>query len=184
MKTEFTLTQKRALAVATVIAILYAAYFLRRYFILIVVAAVVVYLFSPLYNRLTKRMGTGLSATLTLLAVFAWGSYVSCTYTTSRPGWARRHTFNRLTTTNLRAGFTPSLSHGNFRSRRFDLAKKTPPKRVKLLAYGVIRTAGDRGDRGAVQLALTIRRVLAGQGSIERLQMTPPYRADLWRTLP
>ena len=71
MKTEFTLTQKRALAVATVIAILFAAYFLRRYFILIVVAAVVVYLFSPLYNRLTKRMGTGLSATLTLLAVFA-----------------------------------------------------------------------------------------------------------------
>ena len=71
MKTDFTLTQKRALAVATVIAILFAAYFLRRYFILIVVAAVVVYLFSPLYNRLTKRIGTGLSATLTLLAVFA-----------------------------------------------------------------------------------------------------------------
>ncbi len=71
MKTEFTLTQKRALAVATVIAVLFGAYFLRRYFILIVVAAVVVYLFSPLYNRLTKRMGTGLSATLTLLAVFA-----------------------------------------------------------------------------------------------------------------
>ena len=71
MKTEFTLTQKRALAVATVIAIVFGAYFLRRYFILIVVAAVVVYLFNPLYNRLTKRMGTGLSATLTLLAVFA-----------------------------------------------------------------------------------------------------------------
>ena len=71
MKTEFTLTQKRALAVATVIAILFGAYFLRKYFILIVVAAVVVYLFSPLYNRLNKRMGTGLSATLTLLAVFA-----------------------------------------------------------------------------------------------------------------
>jgi predicted PurR-regulated permease PerM len=71
MKTEFTLTQRRALAVATVIAILFGAYFLRNYFILIVVAAVVVYLFDPLYNRLTKRMGTGLSATLTLLAVFA-----------------------------------------------------------------------------------------------------------------
>ena len=71
MKTEFTLTQKRALAVATVIAILFGAYFLRSYFILIVVAAVVAYLFSPLYNRLNKRMGTGLSATLTLLAVFA-----------------------------------------------------------------------------------------------------------------
>ncbi len=71
MKTEFTLTQKRALAVATVIAILFGAYFLRSYFILIVVAAVVAYLFNPLYNRLNKKMGTGLSATITLLAVFA-----------------------------------------------------------------------------------------------------------------
>ncbi len=71
MKTEFTLTQKRALAVATVIAVLFGAYFLRSYFILIVVAAVVAYLFSPLYNRLNKRMSTGLSATLTLLAAFA-----------------------------------------------------------------------------------------------------------------
>ena len=71
MDTEFTLTQKRALAVATVIAILFGAYFLRGYFILIVVAAVAAYLFSPLYTRLNKRMGTGLSATLTLLAAFA-----------------------------------------------------------------------------------------------------------------
>jgi predicted PurR-regulated permease PerM len=71
MKTEFTLTQKRALAVATVIAVLSGAYFLRQYFILIVVAAVVAFLFGPLYNRLNKRMGTGLSATLTLLAAFA-----------------------------------------------------------------------------------------------------------------
>ena len=71
MKTDFTLTQKRALAVATVIAILFGAYFLRQYFILIVVAAVVAYLFSPLYDRLNKRLSTGLSATLTLLAAFA-----------------------------------------------------------------------------------------------------------------
>ncbi|HEY6650374.1 MAG TPA: AI-2E family transporter, partial [Mycobacterium sp.] len=68
MDTEFTLTQKRALAVATVIAILFGAYFLRGYFILIVVAAVAAYLFTPLFNRLNKRFGTGLSATLTLLA--------------------------------------------------------------------------------------------------------------------
>ena len=71
MNTEFTLTQKRALAVATVIAILFGAYFLRGYFILVVVAAVAAYLFSPLYTRLNGRMGTGLSATLTLLAAFA-----------------------------------------------------------------------------------------------------------------
>src|SRR3954471_22414280 len=40
MNTEFTLTQKRALAVATAIAIAFGAYFLRGYFILVVVAAV------------------------------------------------------------------------------------------------------------------------------------------------
>jgi predicted PurR-regulated permease PerM len=69
METEFTASQKRALAVATVIAILFAAYFLRSYFILIVVAAVASYLFTPLFDRLRQRFGTGLSATLTLLAV-------------------------------------------------------------------------------------------------------------------
>lgn len=71
MNTEFTLTQKRALAIATAIAIVFGAYFLRGYFILIVVAAVAAYLFSPLYARLNKRFGEGLSATLTLLAAFA-----------------------------------------------------------------------------------------------------------------
>lgn len=71
MDTEFTLTQKRALAVATAVAIAFGAYFLRGYFILVVVAAVAAYLFTPLFNRLNKRFGTGLSATLTLLAAMA-----------------------------------------------------------------------------------------------------------------
>jgi predicted PurR-regulated permease PerM len=71
VKTEFTLSQKRALAIATVIAILFGAYFLRGYFILIVVAAVVAYLFDPLYERLRKRFSAGLSATLTLFAALA-----------------------------------------------------------------------------------------------------------------
>ncbi|WP_333891129.1 AI-2E family transporter [Mycolicibacterium gadium] len=71
MNTEFTLTQKRALAVATIVAIAFGAYFLRGYFILIVVAAVAAYLFQPLYSRLNKKLGAGLSATLTLLAAFA-----------------------------------------------------------------------------------------------------------------
>jgi predicted PurR-regulated permease PerM len=69
--TEFTLTQKRALAVATVIALGFGAWFLRGYFILVVVAAVAAYLFSPLFSRLNTRLGTGLSATLTLLAAIA-----------------------------------------------------------------------------------------------------------------
>jgi predicted PurR-regulated permease PerM len=71
MDTEFTLTQKRALAVATAVAIAFGAYFLRGYFILVVVAAVAAYLFTPMFNRLNRRMGTGLSATLTLLAAVA-----------------------------------------------------------------------------------------------------------------
>jgi predicted PurR-regulated permease PerM len=71
MDTEFTLTQKRALAVATAVAIAFGAYFLRGYFILVVVAAVAAYLFTPMFNRLNRRFGTGLSATLTLLAAIA-----------------------------------------------------------------------------------------------------------------
>jgi predicted PurR-regulated permease PerM len=67
MDNQFTLTQRRALAVTTVIALLLGAYFLRSFFILIVMAAVGAYLFSPLYHRLLRRFGTGLSATLTLL---------------------------------------------------------------------------------------------------------------------
>lgn len=71
MKTEFTLTQKRALAVITVIALLFGAYFLRHYFILVVIAAIVSYLFTPMYNRCRQRFNTGLSATLTVLAALA-----------------------------------------------------------------------------------------------------------------
>jgi predicted PurR-regulated permease PerM len=68
MKTEFTLTQKRALAIFTLIALLFGAYFLRAYFVLIVVAAVGAYLFTPLFNRFNRRLGTGLSASCTLLS--------------------------------------------------------------------------------------------------------------------
>ena len=71
MNTEFTLTQKRALAVFTMIALLFGAYFLRDYFVLIVVAAVGAYLFTPLFNWFNKRLGTGLSATCTLLSAMA-----------------------------------------------------------------------------------------------------------------
>lgn len=71
MNTEFTLTQKRALAVLTLIALLFGAYFLRDYFVLIVVAAVGAYLFTPLFTWFNKRLGTGLSATCTLLSALA-----------------------------------------------------------------------------------------------------------------
>ena len=68
MDTDFTVTQKRALAIATVLAVGFGAYFLRGQFILVVIAGVVAYLFTPLFRRLSTRLGTGLSATLTLLA--------------------------------------------------------------------------------------------------------------------
>jgi len=68
MNTEFTLTQKRALAIFTLIAVVFAAYFLRNYFVLIVVAAVGAYLFTPLFNWFGKRLSTGLSAACTLVS--------------------------------------------------------------------------------------------------------------------
>ncbi|CAA0132008.1 Putative transport protein [Mycolicibacterium vanbaalenii] len=71
MTQDFSVGQKRALAVFTVLALAFAAYFLRGYVLLIAVAAVLAYLFNPLYRRLLAKMNVGLSATLTLLAAIA-----------------------------------------------------------------------------------------------------------------
>ncbi|MBU3752198.1 MAG: AI-2E family transporter, partial [Mycobacterium sp.] len=71
MRTDFTLSQKRALAIVTGIALLFGAYFLRRYFMLIVIAAIVAYLFAPLYNRLRDRFNGGLATAATVLAALA-----------------------------------------------------------------------------------------------------------------
>jgi predicted PurR-regulated permease PerM len=71
MNTEFTLTQKRALAIVTIISLLFAAFFLRSYFVLIVVAAVGAYLFTPIFNWFGRRLNTGLAATCTLLTALA-----------------------------------------------------------------------------------------------------------------
>lgn len=68
MNSDFTPTQRRALAVFTVIALAFGAYFLRTFFVLIVVAAVGAYLFTPMFRALERRMPTGLAATGTLLA--------------------------------------------------------------------------------------------------------------------
>ena len=70
--TEFTATQKRALAIATVLAVGFGAYFLSSYLMVVVVAAVAAYLFNPLFDWFGQRMGRGLSVTLTVLsALFA-----------------------------------------------------------------------------------------------------------------
>lgn len=71
MLDDFTPTQKRALAILTIIALAFGAYFLRGYFTLIVVAAVAAYLFNPLYRRLLHRFKPGVAATFTLLAAIA-----------------------------------------------------------------------------------------------------------------
>jgi predicted PurR-regulated permease PerM len=71
LNTEFTLNQKRALAVLTLVALLFGAYFLRSYFVLIVVAAVGAYLFTPLFNWFNKRLSAGLSVTCTVLSALA-----------------------------------------------------------------------------------------------------------------
>ena len=72
MTTEFTQTQKRALAVAVIVALAFGAYFLRGYFMLVVVAAVAAYLFNPLFDWFLTRFNRGLSVTFTLLAaIFA-----------------------------------------------------------------------------------------------------------------
>ncbi len=68
MRTDFTPTQKRALGIVTAIALLFGAYFLRRYFMLIVIAAIVAYLFTPVHDRLKAKMSSGLATTLTVLA--------------------------------------------------------------------------------------------------------------------
>lgn len=47
--------QKRALGVATALAIVGGAYFLKSYFLMIVFAAIVAFIFNPLYKKLRAR---------------------------------------------------------------------------------------------------------------------------------
>jgi predicted PurR-regulated permease PerM len=62
-------SQKRALAIATALAIVGGAYFLSQYFLLVAFAAIVAFSFTPLYRRLLRRgQKQSTAATLTLLA--------------------------------------------------------------------------------------------------------------------
>ncbi|GEM_PF-192645 len=69
--THFSRNEKRALAVMTVIALLFGAYFLRGYLQLIAFAGVLAYLFQPLYLRFKRRWNGGVASTLTLLSALA-----------------------------------------------------------------------------------------------------------------
>ncbi|MGB4758685.1 MAG: AI-2E family transporter [Candidatus Saccharimonadales bacterium] len=68
---KVTAPQQRALAIMTIVAVVFAAYFLRHYFIMAVVAAIVGFLFFPVYRRLCKRMSSGGAAATTMLVSFA-----------------------------------------------------------------------------------------------------------------
>jgi predicted PurR-regulated permease PerM len=60
--------EKRALAVATAIALLFGAFFLRHYFSLILFAAILAFLFNPLYKRrLKKNKNPGRAAAITFI---------------------------------------------------------------------------------------------------------------------
>ena len=61
----------RALMIATIIAILFAGWFLRAYFSMLVIAGTLAYLYYPLYEKFTKKMKPNSAAALTLLVGFA-----------------------------------------------------------------------------------------------------------------
>lgn len=62
-------SQKRALAIATVLAVLAGLYFLKGYLMLIIFAAIVALIFNPLYLRLIRKgRSPSSAASLTLLA--------------------------------------------------------------------------------------------------------------------
>ncbi len=65
---EFSPNQKRSLAVLTLIALGFGAYFLRGYLELIALAGVLAYLFHPLYARFERKWNSGLASLLTLLS--------------------------------------------------------------------------------------------------------------------
>ena len=67
----FSSNQRHALGVMTIIALGFGAYFLRNYLELIALAGVLAYLFTPLYRRFGRKMGSGGAATLTLLSAIA-----------------------------------------------------------------------------------------------------------------
>src|SRR4051812_37922306 len=60
--------EKKALAIATLVAILFGAYFLRHYFSLVIFAAIMAFLFNPFYRRrLKKNKNPGRAAAVTFI---------------------------------------------------------------------------------------------------------------------
>ena len=71
MRIKLESKEKRALTIAVVISLVFAAYFLRHYFSLIVVAAIMSYVFYPMRMRIKKKVKRdGMATSLTLLGSF------------------------------------------------------------------------------------------------------------------
>lgn len=62
--------QQKALRIATAIALIFGMWFLKDYFILFVLAIIMSFMFSPVYNRLKRKMRDGTAAGLTLVISF------------------------------------------------------------------------------------------------------------------
>ncbi|MBP7807330.1 AI-2E family transporter [Candidatus Saccharibacteria bacterium] len=68
---KISVSEKRALGIATVLAIVLGGVFLQHYIGLLMLAAIAALVFTPLYNRLNKRWDSpGRAASVTLLASF------------------------------------------------------------------------------------------------------------------
>ncbi len=68
---KISVSQKRALGIATVLAIVFGTYFLKHYLMLIIAATIVAFMFNPLYRWLLKKgRGQGSATAITLLATF------------------------------------------------------------------------------------------------------------------
>lgn len=66
---KITSKEKRALAVATAIALVGGAYFLRSYIMLVIIAAIFAFLFNPVYKYLLKQWKSPGKASMTTLLI-------------------------------------------------------------------------------------------------------------------
>jgi len=62
--------QNKALKIATAIAVVVGALFLKDYFILFTLSVILSFMFSPLYRKLNKKLSSGSSAAITLIVSF------------------------------------------------------------------------------------------------------------------
>jgi predicted PurR-regulated permease PerM len=95
---KITNQEKKALALATVAAVGFGAYFLSSYFYMFVIAGVLAYLFNPIYEWLLKRMRASYASGLTLLASF-FAIVIPVTLVFLIAGFQLKNSVDSITTT-------------------------------------------------------------------------------------